>query len=79
MLLVLDHLWEMDSEWKNERDDMTVTMRPPRQLAHELNVAVVVVHHASKGASGSSRGSTAIAAACDAVATWTGDVSGDQQ
>ena len=75
VLLVLDCLRELHSARENESDDMTATMRPLRVLAHELNVAVVVVHHASNGAAGGSRGSTAIAAACDAVATWT--ASGD--
>lgn len=71
-LIILDCLRELHSGRENESDDMTVTMRPLRQLAHELNAAIIVVHHASKGAVASSRGSTAIAAACDAVATWTG-------
>ena len=57
---------------------MTLTMRPLRQLAHELNVAIIVVHHASKGAVASSLGSTAIAADCDAVATWTGSGQNDE-
>lgn len=74
-LVILDCLRELHSARENESDDMTVTMRPLRQLAHELDVAVIVVHHASKGAGGSARGSTAIAAACDATAFWT--ASGD--
>ncbi len=71
VLLVLDCLRELHAARENESDDMTVTLRPLRQLAHELHVAVIVVHHASKG-SGGSRGSTATAAACDSVATWVG-------
>ncbi len=71
VLLVLDCLRELHAARENESDDMTITLRPLRQLAHELHVAVIVVHHASKG-SGGSRGSTAIAAACDSVATWVG-------
>ena len=71
VLMVLDCLRELHAARENESDDMTVTMRPLRQLAHEFNVAVIVVHHASKNAAGGSRGSTAIAAACDAVAGWT--------
>ena len=69
-LVILDCLRELHSARENESDDMTATMRPLRQLAHGLDVAVVVVHHASKGLSGSARGSTAIAAACDAIASW---------
>ena len=78
VLLALDCLRELHGARENESDDMTVTMRPLRQLAHELNVAVVIVHHASKGVSGSSRGSTAIPAACDADATWTASGDGSE-
>lgn len=58
-LLILDPLRELHDLAENDAD----AMGPLRNLAHELNVAVVLTHHMSKA--GTSRGSTAILAACD--------------
>ena len=44
-------------------DDMAPLIRPLRQIAHEANCAVVLIHHQNKH--GASRGSTAIAAGAD--------------
>jgi hypothetical protein len=62
-LLILDPLRELHDLAENEADAMGPLLRPLRKMAHELNVAVMLTHHMSK--SGSSRGSTAILAACD--------------
>lgn len=71
VLLVLDCLRELHSAKENDSDEMSATMRPLRQLAHDEHVAIVVIHHAAKGPDGGIRGSTAIAAASDVIATWT--------
>lgn len=73
----IDTLREVHSGRENESDDMGSRMRALRRVAHELGVTIIVVHHASKGIGGGSRGSTAIAAGCDAVAIWTADGDGD--
>jgi hypothetical protein len=62
-LLILDPLRELHELAENEADEMGPLLRPLRNLAHEMDVAIVLTHHMSK--SGSSRGSTAILAACD--------------
>lgn len=58
-----DPLREMHALAENDSDAMSPLLRPMRQFAHDSNTSIVFAHHASKG--GGSRGSTAIAAACD--------------
>lgn len=62
-VVVIDTMREAHRMRENEADDMSPLMRPLRQIAHDTNCAVVLVHHMSRA--GSSRGSTSIAAAVD--------------
>ena len=62
-VIVIDTMRESHRLRENEADDMSPLMRPLRQIAHDTNSAIVLLHHMSK--SGASRGSTSIAAAVD--------------
>ncbi len=62
-VIVIDTMREAHRLRENEADDMSPLMRPLRQIAHDTNCAIVLLHHMSK--TGSSRGSTSIAAAVD--------------
>lgn len=63
VVVVLDVLRELHTGSEDVSDDMAPILRPLRQIAHSCDVAIVLTHHMSKA--GSSRGSTAIRAACD--------------
>lgn len=67
--MVIDPLRETHAGTENDSDSMAPLLRPVRQMAHELDTAILLLHHASKG--GGSRGSTAIAAAADQIITFT--------
>ena len=62
-VVIIDTMREAHRLRENESDDMGPLMRPLRQVAHETNCAVVLLHHLNK--TGGSRGSTAIAAGVD--------------
>jgi hypothetical protein len=62
-VIVIDTMREAHRLHENEADDMAPLMRPLRQVAHDTNSAIVLVHHMSRA--GSSRGSTSIAAGVD--------------
>lgn len=66
-LIVIDNLTEIragsSQNAENSADEMSNAMRPLAELAHSEHVSVLLLHHA--GASGNSRGSTAIRQMCD--------------
>lgn len=62
-VVFIDTMREAHRLRENEADDMSPLARPLRQIAHETNCAIVLLHHMNK--MGASRGSTAIAAAVD--------------
>jgi KaiC/GvpD/RAD55 family RecA-like ATPase len=62
-LMVFDVLREFHSGKENEADDMAPILQPIRNIAHETNTAIVLVHHASRG--GDYRGSTAMGGSVD--------------
>ncbi len=62
-VVFVDTMREAHRMRENEGDDMGPLMRPLRQIAHDSNCAVVLLHHQNK--MGGSRGSTAIAAGVD--------------
>jgi hypothetical protein len=70
-LLAIDPLREAHDLAENDADQMAPVIRPLRQLAHQLNVAIVVAHHQNK--QGESRGSTAIRASVDQELHWRVD------
>lgn len=63
VMVVIDVLREAHEGDENDSGDMSRVLKPVRQLAHEFNVCIVVVHHANR--EGRYRGSTAIAGAFD--------------
>ncbi len=65
--VIIDTMREAHRLRENEADDMAPLARPLRQIAHETNCAIVLLHHMSKA--GSALGSTAIAAGVDQL--WT--------
>jgi hypothetical protein len=67
-LLAIDPLRETHDLAENDADQMAPIIRPLRQLAHQLNVAIVLAHHQNKA--GESRGSTAIRASVDQELHW---------
>jgi hypothetical protein len=67
-LIALDPLRELHDMAENDADEMAPTLRVLRDMAHELNVAIVVSHHASRG--GGYRGSTAIGGAVDQIISF---------
>ncbi len=62
-VVIIDTMQEAHRLGENEADEMAPLMRPLRQIAHDTNCAVVLLHHMNR--TGSSRGSTAIAAGAD--------------
>jgi hypothetical protein len=70
-LLAIDPLRETHNLAENDADQMAPVIRPLRQLAHHLNVAIVLAHHQNKA--GESRGSTAIRASVDQELHWSVD------
>jgi hypothetical protein len=71
-LLVLDPFRELHRKKENDADDMADILRPLRQLAHETETAVVLIHHRNKYGADSStsvRGSSAISGSVDQVMT----------
>lgn len=71
-LLILDPFRELHHLPENEADNMATLLRPLRQLAHRLNVLIILVHHRNKSAPDAvraARGSSAITGGVDAVIT----------
>jgi hypothetical protein len=62
-LVVLDPFRELHQLSENDSDQMGPLLQPLRNLAHQTDTAIVLIHHMSRN--GSFRGSTAIRAACD--------------
>jgi len=62
-VVVIDTMHEAHHLRENESDDMGRLTRPLRQIAHDTNCAIFLLHHMNK--EGGSRGSTSIAAGCD--------------
>jgi len=77
-IVVLDPMRELHTAKENDADEMAMLLRPLRQLAHEKNVTIVLVHHRNKhgqDASTAVRGSSAITGSVDVVLTL--DVNND--
>jgi len=70
VLVIIDTLRESHSGREDSSDDMAPRLRPLRQIAHQLDVTLIVTHHQSKMA-GASRGSTAIRASFDDEIAFT--------
>lgn len=71
-VLALDPLRELHYQPENDADAMAAMLRPLRQLAHQTNCAIVIVHHRNKhGADPSlaARGSSAIVGSVDQTIT----------
>lgn len=71
-LVVLDPFREFHHRKENDADDMAAVLRPLRNLAHQTDTAVVLVHHRNKHASDpalATRGSSAITGGVDVVMT----------
>jgi hypothetical protein len=62
-LAVLDPMRELHQQREDSADDMGPLLAPLRQMAHQTDTAIVLIHHMSR--QGHSRGSTAIKAAVD--------------
>jgi KaiC/GvpD/RAD55 family RecA-like ATPase len=62
-VLIIDTMREAHRLRENEADDMAPLTRPLRQIAHDANCAIILLHHQNK--TGGSRESTAIAAGVD--------------
>jgi AAA domain len=62
-LAVLDPMRELHQQREDRSDDMGPLLAPLRQLAHQTDCAVVLIHHMNR--QGEARGSTAIKAAVD--------------
>ena len=60
---VLDPMRELHHQREDSSDDMGPLLAPLRQMAHQTNAAIVLIHHMSR--QGHARGSTAIKAAVD--------------
>ena len=72
MLVVLDPFREFHHRKENDSDDMSAVMRPLRNLAHQTDTAIILIHHRNKHASDpalATRGSSAIAGGVDVVMT----------
>ena len=63
VLTILDPFREFHDLSENDSDRMAPLLRPLRQIAHQTNSTLVLVHHQSRA--GHARGSTAIKASCD--------------
>lgn len=77
-ILVLDPLVEMHRKKENDADEMAGLLRPLRQLAHETDVAVILIHHRNKYGSDNAttaRGSSAITGGVDQLINL--ELSGD--
>lgn len=77
-IVVLDPMRELHTAKENDADEMAMLLRPLRQLAHEKDVTIVLVHHRNKhgqDASTAVRGSSAITGSVDVVMTL--DVNND--
>jgi predicted transcriptional regulator len=71
-IVVLDPMREFHQLREDKADDMALMLRPLRQMAHELDVAVLLIHHRNKHAtdpSKAARGSSAIAGGVDLILT----------
>jgi KaiC/GvpD/RAD55 family RecA-like ATPase len=71
-IVVLDPMREFHHLKEDKADDMAGLLRPLRQMAHDLDVAIVLVHHRNKHATDPSlatRGSSAIAGSVDLIMT----------
>lgn len=71
-VMVLDPLRELHHRKENDADEMAAVLRPLRQLAHDTDTAIVLIHHRNKHASDpslASRGSSAIVGGVDVVVT----------
>jgi len=78
-IVVLDPMRELHTAKENDADEMAMLLRPLRQLAHEKNVTIVLVHHRNKhgvDAATAVRGSSAITGSVDVVLTL--DVNNDE-
>ena len=67
-LVVLDPLREFHHKRENEADDMAALLRPLRQLAHDSDTTIVLIHHRNKHATDpalATRGSSAITGGVD--------------
>ncbi|MDQ6832180.1 MAG: helicase RepA family protein [Chloroflexota bacterium] len=79
-IVVLDPMRELHAAKENDADEMAMLLRPLRQLAHEKNVTIVLVHHRNKhgqDASTAVRGSSAITGSVDVVMTL--DTNNDEE
>lgn len=77
-VMVLDPLRELHRRKENDADEMAELLRPLRQLSHETDTAIVLIHHRNKygtDPSMASRGSSAIVGAVDQIISM--DLSGD--
>lgn len=77
-IVVLDPMRELHAAKENDADEMAMLLRPLRQLAHEKNITIILVHHKNKSgqdASTAVRGSSAITGSVDVVMTL--DVNND--
>jgi hypothetical protein len=76
----LDCLRELHTLKENDADEMALLLRPIRQLAHETDTAIILVHHRNKHGTDpatATRGSSAIVGAVDSVLTL--DASGNDE
>ena len=71
-VLALDPLRELHYQPENDADAMAAMLRPLRQLAHQTNCAIVIVHHRNKHGADpalAARGSSAIVGSVDQTIT----------
>ena len=79
-VLILDPLRELHHRKENDADEMAALLRPLRQLAHETDTAIILIHHRNKHASDptlATRGSSAITGGVDVVITLERSDEGD--
>jgi hypothetical protein len=70
-LLFLDNLSKLHGLDENSAKDMALVFSQIERLVHELEVAVIILHHLGKDESRGSRGSSAIPGFCDYRITAT--------
>lgn len=74
-LVILDPMRELHDLSENDSDTMAALLRPLRDIAHDTNTTLHLIHHMGRG--GRYRGSTAIGGSVDQI--WSYDAKDDER